>query len=395
MNFTQAIKMAVKSLRSNKMRSFLTILGIVIGISSVIILIGIGSGSKETITSAIEGMGTNLLTVSLTGSNAKSLTDSDLKTIKSYETVSDATPDLTGTATAKAGSQSYTTSVEGVLPGYENIRSVHAALGRFVTQDDNDNRYKVAVVGIEVLQNIYPDMKASEYETLIGKNISLNGTNFEIVGILESKGTSSAGSSDNRVIVPLSTAERFLKSKNVKTYYVEAKSSDDITPASTELNQFLLEKYNNDSTQFRILTQSELLQTSSSTVNTLTMMLAGIAAISLLVGGIGIMNIMLVSVIERTREIGIRKAIGAKRKDILLQFIIEAIFISCVGGMVGIGIGIFGGVLIQALSTLKVALSFSVMMAAFGFSAAVGIIFGLYPAAKASKLKPIDALSFE
>ncbi|HEX3016963.1 MAG TPA: ABC transporter permease [Caproicibacter sp.] len=395
MKFTQAIKMAVKSLQSNKMRSFLTILGIVIGISSVIILIGIGSGSKETITSAIEGMGTNLLTVSLTGSNAKSLTDSDLKTIKSYETVSDATPDLTGTATAKSGSQSYTTSVEGVLPGYENIRSVHAALGRFVTQDDNDNRYKVAVVGIEVLQNIYPDMKASEYETLIGKNISLNGTNFEIVGILESKGTSSAGSSDNRVIVPLSTAERFLKSKNVKTYYVEAKSSDDITPASTELNQFLLEKYNNDSTQFRILTQSELLQTSSSTVNTLTMMLAGIAAISLLVGGIGIMNIMLVSVIERTREIGIRKAIGAKRKDILLQFIIEAIFISCVGGMVGIGIGIFGGVLIQALSTLKVALSFSVMMAAFGFSAAVGIIFGLYPAAKASKLKPIDALSFE
>lgn len=395
MKFTQAIKMAVKSLQSNKMRSFLTILGIVIGISSVIILIGIGSGSKETITSAIEGMGTNLLTVSLTGNSAKSLTDSDLKTIKSYETVSDATPDLTGTATAKVGSQSYTTSVEGVLPGYENIRSVHAALGRFVTQDDNDNRYKVAVVGIEVLQNIYPDMKASEYETLIGKNISLNGTNFEIVGILESKGTSSAGSSDNRVIVPLSTAERFLKSKNVKTYYVEAKSSDDITPASTELNQFLLEKYNNDSTQFRILTQSELLQTSSSTVNTLTMMLAGIAAISLLVGGIGIMNIMLVSVIERTREIGIRKAIGAKRKDILLQFIIEAIFISCVGGMVGIGIGIFGGVLIQALSTLKVALSFSVMMAAFGFSAAVGIIFGLYPAAKASKLKPIDALSFE
>lgn len=232
MKFTQAIKMALSSLKSNKMRSFLTILGIVIGISSVIILIGIGSGSKETITNAIEGMGTNLLTVSLTGKSATSLTDSDLSTIKSYETISDATPDLTGTATAKAGSQSYSTSIEGVLSGYENIRDVHAALGRFVTQDDNDNHYKVVVVAIEVLQNIYPNMKASEYETLLGTNISLNGTNFEIVGILESKGTSSTGSSDNRVIIPFTTAERFLKTTNVKSYYVEAKTSDEVTLAS-------------------------------------------------------------------------------------------------------------------------------------------------------------------
>ena len=387
--------MAMKSLRSNKMRSFLTILGIVIGISSVIILIGIGDGSKQAITSSIEGMGTNLLTASLTGSSAQSLTDSELKTIRAFPSVSDATPDLTGTATAKAGAQSYTTSVEGTLPGYENIRSVHAAIGRFITQDDDDNRYQVADVGIEVLQNIYPDMTASEYDSLIGTKLQLNGTNFEIVGILESKGTSAAGSSDNRVILPLSTAERFLKNKNVKTYYVEAKTSDTIDAASAELTQFFLQKYSNDSSQFRILTQSELLQTSSSAVGTLTMMLAGIAAISLLVGGIGIMNIMLVSVIERTREIGIRKAIGAKRKDILLQFLIEAIFISCVGGLVGISLGIFAGVLIPAITSLKMTLSVPVMMMAFGFSAAVGILFGFYPAAKASKLKPIDALSFE
>ena len=395
MKFTQAVRMAMKSIRSNKMRSFLTILGIVIGISSVIILIGIGDGSKQAITSSIEGMGTNLLTASLTGSSAQSLTDSELKTIRAFPSVSDATPDLTGTATAKAGSQSYTTSVEGTLPGYENIRSVHAAIGRFITQDDNDNRYQVADVGIEVLQNIYPDMTASQYDSLIGTKLQLNGTNFEIVGILESKGTSAAGSSDNRVILPLSTAERFLKNKNVKTYYVEAKTSDTIDAASAELTQFFLQKYNNDSSQFRILTQSELLQTSSSAIGTLTMMLAGIAAISLLVGGIGIMNIMLVSVIERTREIGIRKAIGAKRKDILLQFLIEAIFISCVGGLVGISLGIFAGVLIPAITSLKMTLSVPVMMMAFGFSAAVGILFGFYPAAKASKLKPIDALSFE
>jgi putative ABC transport system permease protein len=395
MKFSQAIKMAVKSLHTNKMRSFLTILGIVIGISSVITLIGIGDGAKQTVTSAIEGMGTNLLTVSLTGSSAKSLTDSDITTIKSYQTIANAAPDLTGTATAKSGTESYTTSVEGTLPGYEDIRNVHAALGRFITQDDNDNRYKVAVVGIEVLQNIYPDLSASQYDTLIGKNLSLNGTNFEIVGILESKGTSSLGSSDNRVIVPISTAERFLKSTQIKTYYVEAKSSDQITVASAELDSFLLQKYNNDSTQFRVLSQSELLQTSNSTVGSLTMMLAGIAAISLLVGGIGIMNIMLVSVIERTREIGVRKAIGAKRRDILAQFLIEAIFISCIGGLTGVGLGIFAGFLIPLFSSLQIVMSISVIILAFVFSAAVGIIFGYYPAAKASRLKPIDALNYE
>ncbi|MDR3645614.1 MAG: ABC transporter permease, partial [Clostridia bacterium] len=360
MKFTQAIKMAVTSILSNRMRSFLTMLGIIIGISSVIILIAVGNGSKQAVTEAIEGMGTNLLTVNLTSNSAKSLTATEISTIKKISTVADVAQQITGTATAKVGTETYTTSIVGTESSYEDIKDVHTALGRFITQDDIDNRYKVVDVGIEVLQNIYPDMDASEYDTLIGTKFQLNGTNFEIAGILESKGTSSSGSNDNIVIMPLSTAERFLKSTTVKTYYVSAKTSDDVTTASTALSNYLYTKYE-DTSYYRVLSQSELLSTTTSTTNSLTMMLAGIAAISLIVGGIGIMNIMLVSVIERTREIGIRKAIGAKRRDIMLQFLIEAVFLSCVGGIVGVGVGLLGYLILPRVTSLTLTLSVPVM----------------------------------
>ncbi|HEX3037376.1 MAG TPA: ABC transporter permease [Oscillospiraceae bacterium] len=395
MKFTQAIKMALKSILSNKMRSFLTMLGIIIGISSVIVLIAIGNGSRQSITNAIQSMGTNLLTVSLTGNKATSLTDKDLTALKSYSSIKDVAPQITGSVTAKAGTNSSTTSVEASVPEYEDVRDVHAALGRFITQDDIDNRYQVVDVGIEVLQNIYPDMKSSQYDSLVGQNISLNGTDFKIIGILESKGTSSSGSNDNRVIMPLSTAERFLKNKNVKTYYIGAKTQDDVNQATNDLNMFFLQKYNDDSSQFRVLSQSQLLQTSSQTANTLAMMLGGIASISLLVGGIGIMNIMLVSVVERTREIGIRKAIGAKRRDIMVQFLIEAIFISLVGGITGVLLGCGLDLILPGIINMPVVTSPSVVLLAFLFSAVVGIVFGIYPASKASKLKPIDALNYE
>ena len=397
MKLTQAIKMAFMSLISNKMRSFLTMLGIIIGIASVIDLIAMGNGSKTEVTKSIEGMGTNLLTVSLTGSKTNTITDDELTSLQktASRSIRNIAPELSSTATVKAGTESETASVEASVPAYGEVRDLTVAYGRYISQDDEDNRYNVVDVGPEVLENLYPDMDVKDYSTLVGQSLSVGGTNFEIIGILGSKGTSTSGSSDNRVIMPLSTGKRFLKSTNIRTYYVECRSSDRIAEATGYLDSFLSQKFSNDTSQYRVLSQSEMISTRSSTLDTFTKELAGIAAISLLVGGIGIMNIMLVSVVERTREIGIRKAIGAKRRDILLQFLIEALFLSGIGGLMGVGVGALVSLILPKFMGQPMVLSGNVMLYAFVFSAAVGILFGIYPAAKASKLRPIEALRYE
>ncbi|SHI10470.1 ABC transporter permease [Clostridium intestinale] len=390
MRISKLIRISLASVWSNKMRSFLTMLGIIIGISSVSILVGIGEGTKKQVTEQIESLGTNLITVSITGNRTKAITNEELEELKTKPGIKEIAPALSqGNVNVKAGTISKTTTLEASTANYADIRKLAVASGRFINDNDDENRYKVAVIGSETATNLFSTTN------VVGKTMYISGIEFKIIGVLESQGTSATGSSDDRVIIPLQTAQRLLQTTTVKTFYAEATDKDSVSEAISYLTLFLNKKYNNNSNSYRIMDQTSLLETASSTTSSLTTMLGGIAAISLVVGGIGIMNIMLVSVIERTREIGIRKAIGAKRGVILTQFLIEAATISTLGGIFGVLIGFLGAYVAQNFFNLSVSISNNIVIGAFIFSFLVGVVFGIYPANKASKLNPIDALRFE
>ena len=399
MKFTKLIKVALSSVWNNKMRSFLTMLGIIIGISSVIVLVGMGQGTQKQISDQIEKLGTNLITVNIMGNRTPTITDTELNELKTKPGIKEIAPAISqGNVNIKAGAESGTTTLEATTPNYTEIRKLSVTMGRFITQRDIDNMYNVLVIGPETAQTIFSTTN------VVGQKLYVNGIEFTIVGVLKSEGTSSNGSSDDRIIVPLTTGERLLKTANAKTFYIEADSKEQVDTAMSYLQLFLNKKYkittastNQNATRnyYRIMNQTSLLSTASSTTQSMTTMLAGIAAISLVVGGIGIMNIMLVSVIERTREIGTRKAIGAKRRTILTQFLIEAASVSGLGGIMGVLLGYLGAYLGDKFFNTTILISNNVVIGAFIFSVIVGVVFGIYPANKASKLNPIDALRFE
>lgn len=397
MNAIQLFKMAIKSIIGNKIRSILTMLGIIIGIASVIILVAMGQGTTKEVQDSIQSMGTNLITVNIVGNRNATVTTKELDQLKTKPGIADISPTLTQNTNISANDQTATTSAQAVEPNFAKIRNMSVESGRFINQSDLDNRYHSAVVGTDVATELF------NTTNVVGQSISVNGVDFTIVGVLTPMGTSSAGSADDTILLPLTTAQRLLKTTQVKTFYVQASNSDTVDTAMSYLQIFLDKKYNlpiSSSTTatnkyFRVMSETSLLQTATSTQQSMTNMLSGVAAISLIVGGIGIMNIMLVSVMERTREIGIRKALGAKRKAILLQFLIEAVFISGIGGIIGVLIGIGGGQFLKTYNHTAIQLSGTVILAAFAFSVTVGVVFGLYPANKASKLNPIDALSYE
>ena len=388
----QTFKMAVKSITSNKPRTFLSMLGVIIGVAAVIAAVGFSQGSTSSITSSLSSLGTNLITVRITGRGSnRNVTYDQLKKLQEDNSalIASIAPEVSLSGMVKTGNQSRTTTILGTTAEYANINSVTVQSGRFLSALDETNNKKVAVVGTAVVNDVFNG------KSPIGKTIKIIGQQFTVVGVLTQTDNGDDDGNDDRIIIPTYPAEVLNNSSVISTYCASATSSATASQAVTVFKTYLTKVFS-DSTSYRVSDSSSLISTMSSVTGALTTVLAGIAFISLLVGGIGIMNIMLVSVTERTREIGIRKAIGAKKRDILVQFIIEALLITGIGGIMGILIGV--GIIKFIIGGLKLepeVYSMGWIIFSFCFSLATGLIFGIYPANKAAKLNPIDALSNE
>ena len=392
MNILQALKMALSSVANNKMRSFLTMLGIIIGVAAVIIMVGMVQSTTNSITETMESMGTNLINVTLTGRNTnRNLDMKDMQKLvdDNPEHFVSVAPSVSGNVTAKVGTVNESTTLLGTNEHYSVINNAEVESGRFITEQDVIDRKKTVVVG-KYIQNYY-----FGGENPIGQSIKLSGQLFTVVGVLKAKSTTMMqGSQDDRVLMPYTTAQRLLKNAVIRSYSFQAKSKEVAEKATEKLEQLLMSLLGS-SNAYMVMNQAEMLETVEEMMGSMSLMLGGIAGISLLVGGIGIMNIMLVSVTERTREIGIRKAIGARRASIMTQFLIESIVVSGLGGLFGILIGLGGASLVSRLMSMQAAVSPSVILLSSGISVGIGVFFGWYPANKASKLSPIDALRFE
>lgn len=382
--FFNTLKLAVRSTLANKMRSFLTMLGIIIGVVSVVMLMSIAESTTSSITDAISSMGSDLLTVMVTDDDVKLKSD-DYMELTQYDAIKGVAPYLAVNGTARSGSEYVSASGIGVTAEYQEIADLALQAGRGIQPTDLEWRTNVAVIGTEIAEELF------ESYDVIGKTFQMSNRTFTVVGLLEESGTDFTGSLDARVLIPLTTAQRISDSASVSTCYVQAASSNDVALAQSLTEAFLYAK-TGDEDAYSVLNMSALLDTLDSVMSKVSLMLGGIAAISLLVGGIGIMNIMLVSVAERTREIGIRKAIGARRADIMSQFLIEACTLSILGGLIGLGVSALGLRAFGLIANLNVRLEWSAAVGALLFCVLIGVIFGSYPASKASRMTPIDAL---
>ena len=401
MNVFSAFIEALESLTSNKVRSGLTMLGIIIGVAAVIAMMSIGSGAQAAITDQISSIGTNLLYVK-SGGDAdypQAITLEDAAAIAdpaNAPSVIQVAPVLQGQVEAAVPGVQTNTSLVGVTPEFFQVQSVDVSEWQMISQMHVDDYSAVVLLGSDVATTLFD--KTSD---LIGQKVRLNGQVFKVIGVLASKGGNGMGNSDDRVLVPLSTARLRLvqrdQSDEVDMLYVQASSADATTSAKEEVSQILRARHrkNLGTDDFDILSTQDLLDTMNQVTGILTAFLGGIAGISLLVGGIGIMNIMLVSVTERTKEIGLRKAVGARGQDILLQFIVEALVISLTGGVIGLLFGMLIAGLVTLSGVLTATVSLSSVVLAVGFSLAVGLFFGIYPARRAARLNPIDALRYE
>ena len=415
MNLTSSIRIALRGLSSNKLRTALTMLGIVIGVGAVITLLSVGQGVEQYIAQQFQSIGSNLLFVVpgqlqhtpgalRRGRASQGLTHGDALAIADPFNVPDVVavaPELGRFTAVTAGKRDALPQVLGVTPVYTSVRNWEVVLGEFVDEGTLATQSRVAVLGQTVAERLFPN---EDYP--LGQTIKIGAVPFRVIGVMEGKGGSGFGDQDNAVFVPLTTAQaRIYRDRTlsgeyrVSVIYAAAVSEERMEAAAEQIAELLRQRHSiayRDDDDFTIINQSDIISIFGEITGVLTIFLGSIAAISLLVGGIGIMNIMLVSVTERTREIGLRKAVGAKRRDILMQFLIEAVVISMIGGLVGLGLGIVGAQLVSRLAEeLTAVTSVQSVLLAIGFSAAVGLFFGIYPATRAARLNPIDALRYE
>ena len=407
MTMTDILEETYEALSANKARSFLTILGIVIGISSVIAMVSIGQGAQGTIESNIQSIGSNLIMVSPGAQrgagvqisagrgSARTLTGDDATALSTEATLAKAVaPELSGRYQVVAKGKNTNTSIVGTNSQYPAVRNVQVDEGTFLTEQHEKSLSKVAVLGPTVRDDLF-----GEGAQAIGQTIRIRGIEFKVVGITKAKGGTGFGSQDDMIFIPLSTAQKFLAGgEYVSSINVQGNDSETLPQLQQQITDILLTRHKiSDSTQadFSTLNQADIVATASSVTQTFTILLAAVAGISLVVGGIGIMNMMLTTVTERTKEIGLRKAIGGKKKDISMQFLTESVALTFIGGVIGVLLGWAISFTITRLGLIQTEVSLRSILLAFGVSAAIGIIFGYYPARRAAGLNPIQALRYE
>ena len=410
MNVWQSVRIAVNALRVNKLRSALTMLGIIIGVGAVIAMVAVGAGAQARVAEQIQSLGSNLIIV-LSGSSSQggvrlgqgtqlTISEDDGYAIqREVPTVQAASPSSRGNAQIVYGNLNWATSVQGITPNYVEARDWPVIAGRNIVQEDVDGATKVTLLGQTTALNLFGEADP------LGQVIRIKKVPFTVIGLLDRKGQSSWGQDqDDIVLIPLSTAKKKVLGvalsnyRSVNSISVKVRAGEDMSEAEEQIRALLRQRHKLQPQQdddFWIRNLSEVLQTQEQSSKVMTYLLAAIASVSLLVGGIGIMNIMLVSVTERTREIGLRMAIGARRRDILGQFLVEAITLSLIGGLVGVAFGLGGSELISYFAEWRTLVAIDSILVAFGFAAVVGVFFGFYPARKAAQLDPIDALRYE